>query len=249
MRLFEAFWKTRFVAAAFENVQITAWWQRLYEDLVEAASGLPGLPGTRPLSDALDVGCGEGLGTRVLAGRFTRAVGVDISVNMIRRARRHADRAGLSNAEYIEADVRGLPFPNDSFDLVTSTSLVYSLSDAVGALREMARVCRPGGLVASFDPAKGLTLRRAVVAIADGEVRGDASARAALFLIGWAGASRLYRRFSPEEAMALLKSAGLRPLLVEPRCRGMVLFTIATPHERPIALPDPGGNPPERPLI
>lgn len=229
MSLLEAFWKTRIVAAAFENAQITGWWKRVYENLVDTAAASSDARGTRALSDALDVGCGEGLGTRVLAGRFTRIVGVDISANMIRRARRHADRAGLLNAAYIEADIRCLPFPDHSFDLVTSTSLVYFLPDPVGALREMARVCRPGGRVASFDPAKDLTLRRAVAAIAVGEVRGHASARAALFLIGWAAASRLGRRFSREEVLAWLASAGLQPVLVEPRCRGMVLFTIATP--------------------
>jgi ubiquinone/menaquinone biosynthesis C-methylase UbiE len=227
MSLLEAFWKNRLVAAIFENAQVTAWWKRVYENLVDAAASSDPLGALT--SDALDVGCGEGLGTRVLADRFRRTVGVDISANMIRRARRHADQAGLSNAEYIEADIRCLPFPDHSFDLVTSTSLVYLLPDPVGALREMARVCRPGGRVASFDPAKDLTLRRAVAAIAAGEVRGHASARAALFLIGWAAASRLGRRFSREEVLTLLASAGLQPVLVEPRCRGMVLFTIATP--------------------
>lgn len=228
MSLLEAFWKNRLVAAAFENAQVTSWWKRVYEDLVDAAAG-PDPRGARSLSDALDVGCGEGLGTRVLAARFTRVVGVDISANMIRRARLHADRAGLSNAEYREADIRCLPFRDNSFDLVTSTSLVYFLPDPVSALREMARVCRPDGRVASFDPAKELTLRRAMAAIADGEVRGQASGRAALFLIGWAAASRLSRRFSREDVLELLASAGLQPVLVEPRCRGMVLFTIATP--------------------
>lgn len=229
MTLFEAFWKTGFVAAAFENVQITGWWKRVYEDLVDAAAGPLGSRGAGTFVDALDIGCGEGLGTRVLAERFPRIIGVDISANMVRRARRHAVQASLSNAEYMEADIRRLPFPDDSFDLVTSTSLVYSLPNPVGAFREMGRVCRAGGRVASFDPAKGLTLRRAVTAIAEGEVRGHASARAALFLIAWAAASRLYRRFSREEMLALLASAGLQPVLVEPRCRGMIMFTVATP--------------------
>lgn len=229
MRLMDAIWKTRFMAAVFENAQVTSWWGRVFEELVDAASGPSGSDEPTTLSDALDVGCGEGMGSRVLAKRVPRIVGVDISAHMVRRARRHADRAGLANTEYREADACRLPFPDQSFDLVTSTSLVYLLPDPAGVLRELGRVCRAGGRVASFDPARGLTLRRAATAIAGGEVEGRASTRAAFFLIGWVGVSLLHRRFSREEVLGLMAVAGLEPVLVETRCRGMVLFSVGTP--------------------
>ncbi len=228
--LFQRFWKSRLAAFAFEGAQATGWWRDMYRELIDVA--LATGPAIADASSALDVGCGEGLGTRILAERFRRVVGVDISEHMVSRSRAHAAAADVTNAEYRTADATSLPFADDSFDMVTATSVVYLTADSTRTLAEMGRVCRPDGRVASFDPSPRLTLPRALGGVLRGEICGRAPLRATLFLIGWVAASRLNHRFSPADMTRMLSAAHLRVEHLETRHRGMVLFTIGRPQKR-----------------
>lgn len=241
MRLFERFWRTRLAAWAFEGAQATDWWKKLYEELIAAAGPEQYTPASRPEQAAdvtsspqapagtlLDVGCGEGLGTRAVAAKFERAVGVDISSAMVRRAQVHAQAEDVENVEYRQADAHRLPFGDDTFDVVTATSVVYLSADPAAVLKEMARVCKPGGRVASFDPSDELTLLHALRNLSNGEVTGRNAHLAAFFFLGWVGSSRVTRRISTEHMRSLLAEAGLTLLLLEKRHAGVVLFTVAT---------------------
>jgi ubiquinone/menaquinone biosynthesis C-methylase UbiE len=92
----------------------------------------------------LDVACGTGANFRYLGD--VDVVGVDLSPAMLAGARRTADRLGRS-ATLLRADAARLPFPDDSFDSVVSALSTCTFPDPVAALREMARVCRPGGSI------------------------------------------------------------------------------------------------------
>ena len=110
------------------------------------------LPSLRPGLDLLDVGCGPGtitvdLATRVAPGRV---VGVDVSPEPLTEARAAADRPGVT-VTFEVGDVYALEAADDSFDVVHAHQVLQHLTDPVAALREMARVCRPGGLVAVRD--------------------------------------------------------------------------------------------------
>lgn len=88
----------------------------------------------------LDLGCGTGEGTLFLAREFPTAGvrGIDISAEMIRRASRKLGLDPSARVSYRVADASSLPWPPDSFDLVTQINLpVFSA--------EVARVLRPGG--------------------------------------------------------------------------------------------------------
>jgi SAM-dependent methyltransferase len=98
----------------------------------------------------LDVGCGPGTITADLARLVApgRVTAVDVSEAVLDEARR---AAGLANVEFAVADVHALDFPDGSFDVVHAHQVLQHVADPVGALREMRRVCRPGGLVAARD--------------------------------------------------------------------------------------------------
>lgn len=104
-------------------------------DELEASIVIPFLPGKR----VLEVGCGTGLVLARLAPHAASAVGVDLSPGMLARAR---DR-GL---EVHEGSATALPFGDHSFDVVCSFKVLAHVPDIEGALREVARVLRPGGV-------------------------------------------------------------------------------------------------------
>jgi len=110
------------------------------------------LPALRPGMDLLDVGCGPGTITVDLAARVApgRVVGLDVSAAPLAEARDAAERAGVA-VTFGEGDVYALAEPDASFDVVHAHQVLQHLTDPVAALREMARVCRPGGLIAVRD--------------------------------------------------------------------------------------------------
>src|SRR3954454_16514225 len=105
------------------------------------------LPALRPGLDLLDVGCGPGSITVDLAARVApgRVLGIDAAAAPLEQARELAARAGVA-AEFEVGDVYALPLDDDSYDVVHAHQVLQHLTDPVAALREMARVCRPGGL-------------------------------------------------------------------------------------------------------
>jgi ubiquinone/menaquinone biosynthesis C-methylase UbiE len=109
------------------------------------------LPHLRPGMDVLDVGCGPGTITVDLARRVApgRALGVDTSAEVIEHAASSA--AGATGVSFRVGDVHELPVDDGSFDVVHAHQVLQHLADPVAALREMRRVCRPGGLVAVRD--------------------------------------------------------------------------------------------------
>ena len=107
-----------------------------------------------PGMDVLDVGCGPGTITVELA-RLThpgRTIGIDAADEVIEAAKALAASASTpSGVEFRTGDVMQLPFPDEYFDVVHAHQVMQHLPDPVGALQEMARVCKPGGIVAARD--------------------------------------------------------------------------------------------------
>ncbi|WP_328906831.1 class I SAM-dependent methyltransferase [Streptomyces sp. NBC_00234] len=109
--------------------------------------------GLRPGMAVLDIGCGPGTITADLAALVApgRVTAVDITDDILGRAAEVAAERGLDNVEFATADVHALDFPDDSFDVVHAHQVLQHVGDPVQALREMRRVCRPGGIVAARD--------------------------------------------------------------------------------------------------
>ena len=97
----------------------------------------------------LEVGCGTGATARYLAQKLRcRVLGVDIRPSMIEQARERAARGGVEDrVEFRVASATDLPFENASFDVVLVESVTTFIEDKAAAIREYARVLRPGGCV------------------------------------------------------------------------------------------------------
>ncbi len=111
------------------------------------------LPYLEPGSSLLDVGCGPGSITADLAALVAPGwvTAIDLFDEVLDVARAEAARRAASNVSFIRADVHGLDCPDDAFDVVHAHQVLQHVADPVQALREMRRVCRPGGIVAARD--------------------------------------------------------------------------------------------------
>ena len=109
------------------------------------------LPHLRPTDVLLDVGAGPGTITADLATRVAQVVGLDPAPAAVAAAREHVAGRGLRNVRIEVGDVHALDAPDGTYDVVHAHQVLQHLADPVGALREMRRVCRPGGLVAVRD--------------------------------------------------------------------------------------------------
>lgn len=98
----------------------------------------------------LDIGSGPGTITVDLATRVARVTAVENTESAMDLTRAEARRAGVE-VSCVVSDVHALDLPDDSFDVVHAHQVLQHVADPVTALREMRRVCRPGGIVAVRD--------------------------------------------------------------------------------------------------
>jgi arsenite methyltransferase len=98
--------------------------------------------------DVLDVGCGAGTDTLVAAKMVApqgSVTGIDMTPEMISRARAAAGEMGATNVDFVEGDVEQLPFAAESFHVVISNGVIDLIPDKDAVFSEIFRVLRPGG--------------------------------------------------------------------------------------------------------
>jgi demethylmenaquinone methyltransferase / 2-methoxy-6-polyprenyl-1,4-benzoquinol methylase len=128
------------LSAAFSFGQDPRWRRELVRSLAPA-------PGAR----VLDVATGTGLVAAELLARYdVSIVALDQSAQMLAAARRRF-AARAVRVEVVQAQAEALPFPAASFDAVTFTYLLRYVDDPAATMRELARVLRPGGRIASLE--------------------------------------------------------------------------------------------------
>src|SRR5947209_18347443 len=132
--------------ATMFRVEETHWWYRALHRLIFQALEAE-LPKWRA-KEIVDVGCGTGAILKQL-GNPERNVGIDLAPEAISFCRQR----GLNNVQ--QGDIHALPFPDASFDAVICSSVLYHqwVSDVEGAVREMHRILRPGGVLVVNVPA------------------------------------------------------------------------------------------------
>ena len=102
----------------------------------------------------LDVGCGAGTDTLVAAqmvGPEGRVVGIDMTPEMLAKARAATAELGARNVELLQAEAERLPFPDASFDVVISNGVIDLIPDKDAVFAEIFRVLAPGGRIQVAD--------------------------------------------------------------------------------------------------
>lgn len=110
----------------------------------------------------LDVATSFGAVALAFAPHVQSVVATGPTFHMLAAVRRLAEAGGITNLSLVVADAVALPFTPQAFDLVTCRLAAHHFADPAAAVREMARVCKPGGLVAVTDhvvPVHGPTAR------------------------------------------------------------------------------------------
>ncbi len=151
--------------------------------------------GSQPIEHLLDAGTGTGRMLELLAAQVKRAVGIDVSPEMLAIARDRLMRSNLAHCQVRQGDTYRLPFPSGGtlagFDAVLFHQVLHYLDDPAAAVAEAGRVMRAGGrmLIADFAPHELEFLREDFA----------------------------HRRlgFSDREVQGWFAAAGLRPLAVE----------------------------------
>lgn len=127
-----------------------------------AGIGNPHLIGPpREAETVLDIGCGAGMDLLIAArgvGPRGRAIGVDMTDEMVGRARRSAKAAGLHQVEVRKGDATALPVEDASVDLVISNGVLNLVPEKEKAFAEIVRVLRPGGRLQLADIALDVEL-------------------------------------------------------------------------------------------
>jgi len=178
-------WRFDRWSGRYEQDRRSRWLATLQDPALEALELGPG-------DRMLDVGCGTGRAVRLAAPVVESAVGLDVSHGMVERARYLS--AGIDNVRFVEGESGSLPFEDGSVTAVLCTSSLHHYPDPIGAMREMARVLRPGGRLVIADACAD----RAIVRVADRALR-----------LVEPGHVRIYRH---DELAGFLTAVGLRPV-------------------------------------
>jgi ubiquinone/menaquinone biosynthesis C-methylase UbiE/DNA-binding transcriptional ArsR family regulator len=131
-----------------------AQWDRirsLYVEESEVEAALRSLLPVREIRDLLDIGTGTGRVLELFGPLVERALGVDLSRDMLAVARANLARADLRNCSIRQADMYQLPLPGASFDAVVIHQVLHFAERPAHAISEAARVLRPGGRLVIVD--------------------------------------------------------------------------------------------------
>ncbi|MFD8151170.1 class I SAM-dependent methyltransferase [Streptomyces sp. NPDC059720] len=169
----------------FFTARAADWDSRFPDDGPAYAAAVSGL-GLRTGGRVLDAGCGTGRALpplRAAVGPSGVVLGVDVTPAMLREAvRAGRDREGA----LLLADVAALPLRSGSLDAVFGAGLVSHLPDPAENLRELARVVRPGGLLALFHPiGRAALAARHGRALTPDDLRAEPNLRPLLAGSGW----------------------------------------------------------------
>jgi len=140
-------------AAEYFRKNAASWDQIRSLHVSDAAveAGLKALVGEKQFQSMVDLGTGTGRLLALFSPLYRRGVGVDLSREMLAVARANLERQGIANAQVRLGDIYAPPVERDAHDLVTIHQVLHYLEDPAAAIREAARLLRPGGRLVIVD--------------------------------------------------------------------------------------------------
>jgi SAM-dependent methyltransferase len=173
----------------------------------------------------LDLGSGGGIDVLLSAKRVGpsgRAIGLDMTDEMLALALKNASEAGAANVEFLKGHIESIPLPAESIDVVISNCVINLAADKPAVFREIARVLKPGGRVGVSD------------IVADNFLSADQRAERGSYVGCIAGA------LSFAEYEAGLRSAGLGDISVTPtNSVGEGMHSAIIKAAKPVDAPSP----------
>lgn len=156
----------------------------------------------RPGEVVVDLGAGGGFDCFLAAhevGEEGRVIGVDMTPEMLSRARGNAERGGFANVEFRLGEIEHLPVADDTADVILSNCVINLSNDKPAVFREAWRILKPGGRLAISDVVASVPLPP--------ELREDAG-----LIAGCMGNASLV-----EDLEAMMDAAGFRAIAIEPK--------------------------------
>ncbi len=146
---------------------------------------------------ALDLGCGPGLLPALLAQAGCLAFGLDLEAEMFKPKPLHP--------QVVVAEILHPPFADRTFDLIAASNLLFFLPDPQAALRQMVRLLRPGGQIATLNPSEDLSVAAATKLAKTFRL----SDLARETLLNWAARAEVNFRWTDTQTGQLFAAAGL----------------------------------------
>ncbi|MCH8973665.1 MAG: methyltransferase domain-containing protein [Chloroflexi bacterium] len=142
------------VAEALYPEEALAWLPPQVKELALGVGHPVGYAELRPGETVLDLGCGGGIDTFLAAravGPEGKAIGLDITPEMVERAEAHASLMGLANVEFLVGPMEEVPLPDASVDVIISNGVISMSMQKHKVFWEAWRVLRPGGRIVFGD--------------------------------------------------------------------------------------------------
>ncbi len=159
------------------------------------------LTNLEPGETVLDLGSGGGIDVLLSAKRVGptgKAIGLDMTDEMLALARENQRKAGLENVEFLKGEIESIPLPDNSVDVIISNCVINLSADKDQVLREAFRVLKPGGRFA----------------VSDVVVRGDVPSEVRQSMLLWVGC--IAGALKDSDYMNKLGAAGFEEIDIEP---------------------------------
>jgi ubiquinone/menaquinone biosynthesis C-methylase UbiE len=162
----------------------------------------PGLASLKPGETVVDLGSGGGFDCFLASkqvGETGQIIGVDMTSEMVGKARKNADEMGTSNVEFRLGEIEHLPLADNSADVIMSNCVINLAPDKLSVYRDAFRVLKPGGRLAISD------------IVASAELPDDMKENLALVSACLGGAATV------EDTERMLKEAGFQEIKITPK--------------------------------
>lgn len=200
----------------FDGMAQTNWLGAVHNELKK-------LSGSWEEKKVLDIGCGTGRLLLRGVDEATLVEGIDLSENMIAKAKAIYEEKAVTNAHFRVGDAYDLPYEDEEFDIALSTCVFFLLPEPERGLKEMVRVVKAGGTLVMLNPSERMSQETAANYCQRYQLEGFEEKT----LMQWSNISTKRHRYNQEQLTQLLKSYGASFVSHQEVVDGLALITVA----------------------